>query len=101
MRYYKECNEKGFVIEVGAGDALDGIEITQEEYDTLLADMEAKMQYAEQVYHQEISIDDVPAEWREEVQYLVDRKIATEGAFDPNEISDAEAVAIITGGVDA
>ena len=97
MRYYKECNEKGFVIEVGAGDALDGIEITQEEYETLLADMEAKMQYTEQVYHQEIGIDEVPAEWREEVQYFVDGKIATKGAFDPDEISDAEALAIIQG----
>lgn len=104
MRYFKEYDKNGYISAIGAGDALNGIDITQEEYETLLVEIEAKMEYTEQVYRHEISIADVPTEWREEVQYLVDGKIATEGAFDPDEISDAdraaeEALAILAGEV--
>jgi hypothetical protein len=50
------------------------------------------------VYRQEISINDVPAEWREEVQVRVDEMIVEVGPYDTTQISDAEALAIITGG---
>ena len=76
MRYYKEYNAKGWVVEIGAGDALNGIEITQQEYEALLSEMEAKMEYTEKVYRQEIIICDVPAEWREEVQFRAEAMTA-------------------------
>lgn len=98
MRYFKEYDANGYVSIIGAGDALDGIEITQAEYETLLAEMEAKMEYIDRVYRQEISIDDVPAEWREEVHARVDEMVAEVGPYDTTQISDAEALAIITGG---
>ena len=98
MRYYKEYNAKGWVVEIGAGDALNGIEITQQEYETLLSEMEAKMVYIEQVCRHEISINNVPAEWREEVQAGVDAIVAEIGEFDTRQISDSEALQIITGG---
>ena len=101
MRYFKELNEKGYVYTLGAGDALDGIEITQAEYETLLVETNAKMRYTEQVYHHKINIADVPADWSEEIQYRVNEMIEAFGEIDPDQISDAEALAIITGGVDA
>lgn len=97
MRYYKELNEKGWVTAIGAGDALNGIEITQEEYEALLVEIEAKAEYVNRVYYQEITLNDVPAEWREEVQARVDEMIAAYGEYDPDQISDAEALAIIQG----
>lgn len=98
MRYFKEYDANGYVSIIGAGDALDGIEITQQEYETLLSEMEAKMEYTEKVYHHEISIGDVPTEWREEVQAGVDAIVAEIGEFDTSQISDSEALQIITGG---
>ena len=96
MRYYKEYNAKGWVIEIGAGDALDGIEITQQEYETLLSEMEAKMEYIDHVYCQEISINDIPAEWQEEIQFRVDEMIE---AFGPYQLTNEEIDTIILGGV--
>lgn len=44
MRYFKEFDENGNLVAIGAGDALNGETITQEEYEALLAEIEAKMQ---------------------------------------------------------
>lgn len=98
MRYFKEYDEKGWISAIGAGDALNGIEITQEEYETLLVEIEAKMEYTDRLYRKEISIDDVPAEWQEEVQARVAGMIADAGPYDTTQISDSEAIRIITGG---
>lgn len=42
MRYFKEFDENGKLIAIGAGDALNGETITQEEYEALEAELEAK-----------------------------------------------------------
>lgn len=42
MRYFKEFDENGKLIAIGAGDALNGETITQEEYEALSAELEAK-----------------------------------------------------------
>lgn len=97
MRYFKEFDENGRLIAIGAGDALDGIEITQEEYEALAAEIAQKNALVEPLYRGEIAIDDVPSEWREDVQAQVDEIIADQGPYDPDEISDAEAIDIITG----
>ena len=46
----------------------------------------------------EITLDAVPAEWQEEIQRRVNERIEQDGAADQQEISDAEALAIILGG---
>lgn len=97
MRYYKEYDKAGKLMAIGTGDALNGFEITEDEYNALNAEMDAKAEYTDRVYYQEISIDDVPAEWREEVQANVDAMIAEYGEYDPDQISDTEALAIIQG----
>lgn len=98
MRYYKEFDENGKLHSIGAGDALNGEEITQEEYETLLAEIQAKSEYAYKVYYCEITIDEVPEAYRADVQAEVDEIISIQGAYDPDEISDEEALAIILGG---
>ena len=104
MRYFKEYDENGWISTIGAGDALNGIEITQEEYETLLTEIQMKMGYTDRLYRQEINIDDVPAEWQEEVQFRVNELIADANEFD--QVSDAdraaeEALAILAGEVEA
>lgn len=43
-------------------------EIPEAEYNAFLAEVRA---YVEQITNGEITIDDVPAEWREEVQHML------------------------------
>lgn len=97
MRYYKELNDKGWVTSVGAGDALNGTTITAEEYEMLLVEMSVKDEYAEHVYRNEMALADVPEDWQGEVQYLVEQRIANDGPYSGDEISDEEALNIITG----
>lgn len=97
MRYFKEYDEKGGLICIGAGDALNGVEITQEEYEELLAQIEQAGVYAERIYRGEMSLDDVPEEWRENVQERVNWLVGEFGQYAPDEISDEEAMDIITG----
>lgn len=98
MRYFKEFDENGKLHSIGAGDALNGIDITKEEYEILLEEFKAKTEYANKVYYCEITIDEVPEEYRADVQAEVDEIISIQGAYDPDEISDEEALAIILGG---
>ena len=99
MHYYAEYDENGKLISIGYTSAptTTGTEITREEYETLSAEIAAKAEYADKLYLGEITINDVPAEWREDVQTIVNDRIEAEGKYDPDEISDAEAIDIITG----
>ena len=97
MRYFKEFDENGKLIAVGAGDAFDGVEITEEEYLVLEAEIIERALLADKLYHQEIAPDEVPAEWQEDVQAQVNEMIAEFGPYDPDEIGDDEALDIITG----
>lgn len=97
MRYFKEYDKTGRLILIGAGDALNGIEITEEEYNELAAEITLNAERAEKIYRGGMSIEEVPEEWRENVQGQVDVMIVEFGPYDPDEISDAEAINIIKG----
>lgn len=75
----------------------DGVEITAEEYSAALEEIKAKTDLANQLYKGEITIDAVPAEWREEIRQRVEARLASSGAED-QEISPEEAMEIIVGG---
>ena len=75
----------------------DGVEITAEEYSAALEEIKAKTDLANQLYKDEITIDAVPAEWREEIRQRVEARLASSGAED-QEISPEEAMEIIVGG---
>ena len=86
LRYYKLI-ENSRLIAIGTGSV--GTEITEAEYNTLLAEIRAKAELVDKLYSGETTIDDVPAEWREEIQRRVDERIAWEAAA----AAEAEATA--------
>ena len=96
MRYYAQYNNSGNLIAIGTG--CGGVEITESEYNTLLTEIREKVALVEQLYNGEITIDEVPVEWREEIQRRVDERIAAEGAAEEQDLSAEEALNIILGG---
>lgn len=96
MRYYAQYNDSGKLIAIGTGNG--GTEITEAEYNTLLAEIREKAALVEQLYNGEITIDDVPTEWQEEIQRRVNERIAAEGAAEEQDLSAEEALNIILGG---
>ena len=96
MRYYAQYNESHTLIAIGTG--LGGTEITEAEYNTLLAEIREKAALVDKLYSGEIALNDVPTEWQEEIQRRVDERIAAEGAAAEQDISAEEALTIILGG---
>ena len=96
MRYYAQYNDSGKLIAIGTGNG--GTEITEAEYNRLLAEIREKAALVEQLYNGEITIADVPEAWREEIQRRVDERIAAEEAAEEQDISAEEALDILLGG---
>ena len=96
MRYYAQYNDSGNLIAIGTGPG--GTEITEAEYNALLAEIREKAALVEQLYNGEITIDDVPTEWQEEIQRRVNERIAAEGVAEEQDLSAEEALNIILGG---
>ena len=99
MRYFKKLSSDGYVFALEKRETTTaGIEITEAEYNTLLSEIQEKAALANQLYKGEITIDVVPAEWREEIQRRVDERIAAEGSAGEQDISAEEALDILLGG---
>lgn len=96
MRYYAQYNEEKRLIVIGTGAG--GTEITEAEYNTLLSEIREKAALVDRVYNGEIGMDDVPAEWQEEIRRRVDERVAAEGTIEEQDISAEEALDIIVGG---
>lgn len=96
MRYYAQYNDSGELIAIGTG--YDGTEITESEYNTLLAEIREKAALVDKLYSGEITIDDVPSDWKEEIQRRVDERIAAEGSAEEQDIPAEEALEILLGG---
>lgn len=96
MRYYARYDDSGKLIVIGTGSS--GVEITESEYNRLLAEIREKAALVNRLYAGEITIADVPTEWQEEIQRRVDERIAEQGAADQQEISADEALSILLGG---
>lgn len=96
MRYYAQYNDSGKLIAIGTGPG--GTEIIEAEYNALLTEIREKAALVEQLYNGEITIDDVPTEWQEEIQRRVNERIAAEGAAEEQDLSAEEALDIILGG---
>lgn len=95
-RYYAKYRNDGTPYIVGVG--IGGTEITEAEYNILLAEIREKASLVNRLYSGEITIDDVPAEWQEEIQRRVDERIAAEGSAEEQNLSAEEALNIILGG---
>ena len=96
MRYYAQYNESGKLLAIGTGPG--GEEITEAEYNTLLSEIREKADYVDRLYSGEITIEDVPAAWQEEVQRRVDERIAAEASAEEQDISAEEVLEILLGG---
>ena len=96
MRYYAQYNDSGKLLAIGTG--LGGTEITESEYNALLADIREKATLVDKLYSGEITVDEVPADWQEEIQRRVDERIAAEGTAEEQDISAEEALEILLGG---
>ena len=96
MRYYAQYNDSGKLLAIGTGHG--GVEITESEYNTLLTEIREKADLVDKLYSGEITIAEVPTDWREEIQRRVDERIAAEGEADQQDIPAEEALDIILGG---
>ena len=93
MRYYKRFDASGRMIAIGTGPG--GVEITEAEYNSLLAEVREKAAYIDKLYAGEITIDDVPEAWREDVHASVDALKAAEGEAAQQDISGDELLSMI------
>ena len=99
MRHYAQYNDSGKLIAIGTGNG--GTEITEAEYNALLAEIREKAVLVDKLYSGEITIDAIPVEWQEEIQRRVNERIAAEGAAEEQDLSAEEALNIILGGGNA
>ena len=96
MRYYAQYNENNTLVVIGTGPG--GTEITEAEYNTLLAEIRAKAQLVDDVYNGVKTLDDVPAEWRDEIQRRVtERQEAEQAEPEETELEDAIAALNLLG----
>ena len=96
VRYYAQYSEDNRLIAIGTG--YGGTEITEAEYNRLLAEIREKASLVNQLYNGDITISDVPEDWQEEIQRRVDERIAAEGSAEEQDISADEALEILLGG---
>ena len=96
MKYYAQYNDSGKLLAIGTGNG--GVEITEAEYNALLTEIREKASLVNRLYSGEITLDEVPADWQEEIQRRVDECIAAEGSAEEQDISAEEALNIILGG---
>ena len=97
MRYYAQYNDSGKLLAIGTGAG--GVEITEAEYNSLLAEIREKAALVDKLYSGEITLDKVPADWQEEIQLRVDERIAAVDTAEEQDISAEEALNILLGGV--
>lgn len=93
MRFFSQYNNSGKLLAIGTGSG--GTEITEAEYNDLLAEIREKADLVNKLYGGEITIDAVPVDWQEEIQRRVDERIAAEGEAARQEISGDELLNMI------
>ena len=96
MRYIAQYNNSGALLAIGTGPG--GVEITEAEYNALLSEIREKAALVGKLYSGEITIDEVPADWKEEIQRRVDERIAAEDSAEEQDIPAEEALEILLGG---
>lgn len=93
MRYYALYNPDNTLLTIGTG--FGGIEITEEEYNTLLTEIKEKKSLVKKVYNEEITIDEVPVKWKEEIQTVIEELIFEEQNRENLPISSGEFYSMI------
>ena len=93
MRYYAQYNDAGALLAIGTGSG--GTEITEAEYNRMLTEVREKAALVDKLYNGEITIDEVPAEWQEEIQRRVDEHIAADGEAAEQPVSGDEILSML------
>ena len=88
MKYYAQYNDSAMLLAIGTG--IGGIEITESKYNALLLEIREKAALVDKLYSGEITIDEVPAAWQEEIQRRVDERRAAESEAAEQPISGDE-----------
>ena len=95
MRYYAQYNDSGKLIAIGTGAG--GTEITESEYNALLAEIREKAALVDKLYSGEITLDEVPADWKEEIQRRVNERITADGEAAEQPVSGDELLSMLEG----
>lgn len=95
MRYYAQYNDSGKLLAIGTGPG--GTEITESEYNALLSGIREKAALVNQLYSGEITLDEVPADWQEEIRRRVNERIAAEGEAAEQPVSGDEFLSMLEG----
>ena len=95
MRYYAQYSDTGKLLAIGTGQG--GIEITESEYNALLAEIREKAALVDKLYSGEITLDEVPADWQEEIQWRVNERITAEGEAAEQPVSGEEFLSMMEG----
>ena len=95
MRYYAQYNDSGKLLAIGTGAG--GVEITEAEYNALLAEIREKAAMVDKLYSGEITIADVPTDWQEEIQRRVNERITADGEAAEQPVSGDEFLSMLEG----
>ena len=95
MRYYAQYNDSGKLLAIGTGAG--GVEITEAEYSALLAEIREKAALVDKLYSGEITLDEVPADWQEEIQRRVNERITADGEAAEQPVSGDEFLSMLEG----
>lgn len=90
MRYYAQYNDNNKLIAIGTG--YGGVEITEEEYNRILDEIRTKSELVDKLYSNDISLEDVPSEWQEEIQRRVNERIEMGKLLETEEITNNEFI---------
>lgn len=89
MRYFAHY-EDGKLTCLGIGDCADTDLITKEQYEALLAEINAKTNYMEKVYAGEMVVKDIPSKYREDVKNMVEGNLERfKDKYDLSHLADA------------
>lgn len=95
IRYFARYDNLHTLIAIGTGHG--GTEITETEYNALLAEIREKAALVGKLYSGEITLDDVPADWHEEIQRRVNERISAEGEAAEQPVSGDEFLSMMEG----
>ena len=95
MRYYAQFDSENKIISIGTG--YGGVEITEEEYNRLLSEIREKADLVDKLYSGEITLDEVPADWKEEIQRRVNERITADGEAAEQPVSGDEFLSMMEG----
>ena len=95
MRYYAQYNDSGNLIAIGTGAG--GVEITESEYNALLSEIREKAALVGKLYSGEITLDEVPADWQDEIQRRVNERITADGEAAEQPVSGDEFLSMLEG----